>query len=127
MPRPSDHPLSDAPRDLSIAIAEFWPPSEWDNAAAIAYLESRWDFAAEADTRAAGRPCGARLYKRDGLWVTAEWSIGYFQINICNLQPDWDPRRLFNARENAGTAHALWEDARGWSPWTYSARSLGLL
>lgn len=127
MTSPSDHPLSAAPPELQSAIAEFWPSDQWDNAAAIAYMESGWDFAAEADTRADGRPCGARLYKRDGLWVTAEWSIGYFQINVCNLPAEWDPRRLFNARENAGTAHALWEKAGGWSPWTYSARALQLL
>lgn len=127
MTTPSDHPLIDAPQELQAAIAEFWPPSDWDNAAAISYLESGWDFAAEADTRRPEKPCGARLYQRDGLWVTAEWSLGYFQINVCNLPDDWDPRRLFNARENAGTAHALWERAAGWAPWTYSARALGLL
>ena len=107
-------------------IAEFWPPSEWDHAARISYLESRWKWDAELDTRDADHPCGATVGYRDGMRVTAEWSIGYFQINACNLPPGWRPEHLFNARQNAGTAHALWE-SEGWSAWYFSAQRLGLL
>jgi hypothetical protein len=116
----------DAPAELKIAIQEFWPESEWDNAASIAELESGWNFDAQHDTTDANHPCGTPLGVIDQVQVTAENSIGYFQINACNLPPGWNPAHLFNARHNAGTAHDLWSK-RGWSPWYFSARSLGLL
>ena len=118
--------LADAPAELQQAIAEFWEPDQWDNAARVSYLESGWKWDAVADTRDERHPCGAFLRWEDGVEVTAEWSIGYFQINACNLPAGWNPAHLYNARQNAGTAHALWVD-RGWSPWYYSARRLGLL
>jgi hypothetical protein len=117
--------LEDCPAELRVSIREFWPESAWDEAASIAWLESGWDAFALADTTLPGVPCGHRLPPRDGVGVTAERSIGYFQINSCNF-PDWPWERFFNARHNAGTAHMLWE-ARRWSPWFFSARSLGLL
>lgn len=117
--------IDDAPEELSSPIKEFWPPEEWGNAASIAYLESQWEWSAENDTTAPGRPCGATLRVVNGVTVTAEHSIGYFQINSCNF-PGWNPAHFFNARQNAGTAHALWA-ARGWEPWYFSAQKLGLL
>jgi hypothetical protein len=117
--------LDEAPEELQGPIREFWPEVEWDNAATIAFLESGWRWDAVADTTTPASPCGAALSTRGGVVVTAEHSIGYFQINACNF-PDWNPGSFFNARQNAGTAHALWAQ-RGWSPWYFSARQLGLL
>lgn len=118
--------LAQAPAELQAAITEFWEPNEWDHAAAVAYYESGWRWDAELDTRRPGAPCGAFIDTRDGVRVSAEWSIGYFQINACNLPDGWNPAHLFNARQNAGTAHALWSE-RGWHPWYFSARALGLI
>lgn len=118
--------IDDAPADLAEAIKEFWPESEWNNAAAIAKLESDWDFRAEADTTDQSHPCGAFLRTVIGVTVVAEHSVGYFQINACNLPSDWRWEHLFNARHNAGTAHAMW-DERGWTPWYFSATQLGLM
>ena len=117
---------TDAPAELQAAIAEFWPAEEWNNAASIAKLESGWNAFAEADTTDFEHPCGADLGIREGVRVTAERSIGWFQINACNLPREWKAEHLFNTRHNAGTAHAMW-DERGWSPWYFSAKTLGLL
>lgn len=120
------HSLTEAPEELQAGIREFWPEAEWDNAASIAFLESAWSAFAENDTTKQGAvPCGSVLYVRDGVSVTAEHSIGWFQINACNF-PDWPWARLFNTRHNCGTAHMLWAQ-RGWQPWYFSARALGLL
>lgn len=126
MPDPKTLTVDDAPAELADAIREFWPQSEWDNAARVAYLESGWDAFALADSTDSYHPCGTPLYERDGVTVTAELSVGYFQINACNF-PGWEWQRLYNARHNAGTAHMLWDRAGGWSPWYFSARSLGIL
>lgn len=117
--------INDAPQEIADPIREFWPESEWDNAAGISQLESGWQWDAENNTVDVEHPCGTVLEVRDGVTVTAEHSIGYFQINACNF-PDWNPAHFFNARQNAGTAHALWSE-RGWQPWLFSARTLGLL
>jgi hypothetical protein len=117
--------LVDAPEELAGPIREFFPPEEWDNAAAVSYLESSWRWDALADTTTDLSPCGTTLGARGGVGVTAERSVGYFQINTCNY-PDWNPAHFYNVRQNVGTAHALWA-ARGWSPWYFSAKALGLL
>jgi hypothetical protein len=117
--------LVDAPDEIQAPIKEFWPEKEWDNAASISFLESAWQWDAENDTTTPDRPCGTPIGQRDGVSIAAEHSIGYFQLNACNF-PDWNPAHFFNARQNAGTAHALWDD-RGWSPWYFSAKELGLL
>lgn len=105
---------------------EFFPESEWDNAVSIAFLESGWNPFAEADSTNGGTiPCGTPLYSRDGITVTAERSVSWFQINSCNF-PTWNPAHFFNTRHNVGTAHMLWA-LRGWSPWYFSAKQLGLL
>lgn len=114
-----------APGELVLAIREFWPSDQWDNAITIAYLESRWDAFALADTTDAFHPCGARLKQKSGVWILAERSVGYFQVNSCNF-PDWEWQRLYNARHNAGTAHMIWSE-QGWNAWYFSARALGLL
>jgi hypothetical protein len=118
--------IADAPQELQVAIREFWPESEWDNAAAIAFLESAWSAFAEANTTDPAHPCGSTLRYQDGQRITAERSIGWFQINCCNLPGDWIPEHLFNTRHNAGTAHQMWA-SRGWWPWYFSATELGLL
>lgn len=115
------------PDELDVAIKEFWPENEWDNARNISQLESNWNAFAVNDTTAPGVPCGAQLVSRGGVGITAEISVGYFQINACNF-PGWEWQRLYNARHNAGTAHLLWQQAGGsWSPWFFSATALGLL
>lgn len=118
--------INDAPTELADAIREFFPEAEWDNAASIAKLESGWDAFASRDTRDTNHSCGAVIGVVNGVVVTAEWSISYFQINACNLPPGWNPAHLFNTRHNVGTAHMLWAE-RGWSPWLFSAKTLGLL
>lgn len=118
--------IDEAPDELSREIRLFWPESEWDNAAAVSELESGWNAFAEADTRTPSHPCGSILRRQNGVAVTAEWSIGWYQINACNLPADWKPAHLFNTHHNVGTAHAMW-DQRGWSPWFFSAQKLGLL
>lgn len=117
--------VDDAPCELACAIREFWPEEEWDNAAAIAESESGFDAFAVADTRDSQHPCGSVLRATGGVAVSAEFSIGYFQIDACNF-PSWPAERFYNARHNAGTAHALWSE-RGWEPWYFSALKLGLL
>jgi hypothetical protein len=118
--------INDAPQEIADPIREFWPQAEWDNAASISYLESGWQWNAENDTTNGGsRPCGTLIATSGGVQVTAEHSIGYFQINTCNY-PEWNPGHFFNARQNAGTAHALWAE-RGWQPWYFSAQKLGLI
>src|SRR5207248_8552673 len=116
----------DAPEELRVAVTEFWPDTEWDNAASVAYYESGWNAFALADTTDKDHPCGSQLYLRDGVRVTAERSVGWFQINSCNF-PGWEWQRLYNTRHNAGTAHLLWRLARSWSPWYFTAQGLGLL
>lgn len=120
--------LSDAPGELQVCIQEFWLPEEWENAAAISQLESNWNAFAIADTTDANHPCGSRLSTApDGTVIVAERSIGYFQINTCNF-PSWEWQRLYNAYQNCGTAHMLWDGAgQSWSPWYFSAKKLGLI
>lgn len=114
-----------APDELKDGIMEFWPDVEWDNAAAIAQLESGFDAFALNDSTDAEHPCGAVVGERDGVVVTAERSVGYFQINSCNY-PGWEWQRLYNARHNAGTAHDIWS-RQGWHAWYFSATKLGLI
>lgn len=118
--------VAGAPAELIAAVQEFWPSDQWSTALRIAGLESAWDAFALNDSTSSGQPCGSIIRHQDGVAITAERSVGYFQINSCNF-PDWEWQRLYNARHNAGTAHMLWEQAGGWSPWFFSARLLGLL
>lgn len=119
--------LGDAPPELSGPVVEFFPAEEWDNAVRISYLESGWHWDAENDTTGPGVPCGTVIGGRDEEQIMAEHSIGYFQINACNF-PQWNPGHFFNARQNAGTAHMLWEqEGRSWRPWHFSAKLLGLI
>jgi hypothetical protein len=117
----------DCPIELWVAIQEFWPESEWENAADIARLESGFDAFAIADTTTPTSPCGSTIGERDGVSISAERSVGYFQINSCNF-PEWEWQRFYNARHNAGTAHELWDNAgQSWRPWYFSATKLGLI
>lgn len=118
--------VDDAPYDVAAAIREFWPQEKWSEAASISFLESKWDAFAVADTRNPSSPCGAVLRYVNGIAIAAEWSIGIFQIDACNLPAGWNPAHLFNVRHNCGTAHMMWSE-RGWNPWYFSALALGLL
>lgn len=117
-------PYADAPAELQVAIAEFWEQTEWDHAADIARLESGWNAFALNDT-ASRYGCGVEIGSVDGVKITAERSVGYFQINSCNF-PSWEWQRFYNARHNAGTAHLLWS-LQGWGAWYFSSKRLGLL
>lgn len=117
--------IDDCPAELAVAIREFWPESEWNNAADVAMLESGWDAFALLDSTSPEAPCGTVIGKLGGVAVTSERSVGYFQVNACNY-PSWEWQRLYNARHNAGTAHALWAE-RAWHPWYFSAKRLGLI
>lgn len=117
--------LSDAPCELQCSIKEFWPIEEWDNAAAIAQLESNFNAFAKNDTATEYGGCGIPIGERNGVKITSERSIGYFQVNSCNF-PDWEWGRLYNAWHNAGTAHMLWTE-QGWGAWYFSAHQLGLV
>lgn len=117
--------LADAPAELQDGIREFWPADQWDNAAGVAALESAFNAFALADTTDERHPCGSPLGVVRGVQIVAERSVGYFQINACN-HPGWEWQRLYNARENAGTAHAIWAE-QGWFAWYFSATALGLI
>lgn len=119
-------PYTDAPAELRLAIEAFWPEAEHVNAAQVAYLESGWSAFAVHDTRTVDHPCGSIIGSDSGVPISAEYSIGYFQINACDLPPDWTAEHLFNGWHNAGTAHDLWS-RRGWEPWFLSATALGLI
>lgn len=117
----------DCPQELWVSISEFWPESEWINAANIARIESGFDAFALDDTATPNGGCGVEIGQRDGVSITSERSVGYFQLNSCNF-PGWEWQRFYNARHNAGTAHALWDGAGGkWTPWFFSAHQLGLI
>jgi hypothetical protein len=119
--------IDDAPAELAESIREFWPQEEWDNAAGIARLESGWSAFAVDDTRTPDHPCGSVISTTPtGVNITAEYSIGWFQINACNLPAGWVPENLYNTRHNCGTAHMYWVQS-GWRPWYFSATTLGLL
>jgi len=117
--------IDDAPAELAEAVREFFPQEEWDHAVSVAYLESGWSAFALADTTDDSHPCGASIGTVDGVPVTAELSVGWYQINSCNF-PKWTWYHLFNTRHNVGTAHLLFA-TRGWTPWYFSAQTLGLL
>jgi hypothetical protein len=119
--------IDDAPAELAESIREFWPQAEWDNAASISRLESGWSAFAVNDSRDASHPCGSLLrIDPTGVSISAEYSLGWFQINACNLPTNWVPENLYNTRHNCGTAHMYWSQS-GWSPWYYSAKALGLI
>lgn len=117
--------LDDCPAELAIAIREFWPDDQWENAASVSLLESGWNAFSLNDSTGPFTPCGSIVGRRGGVAITAERSVGYFQINSCNY-PDWEWQRLYNARHNAGTAHMIWE-RQGWGAWYFSAKELGLI
>lgn len=116
--------IYDAPMELQDGIKRYFPNNEWDNAAAIAELESNFNAFALNDTATDHGGCGVPLPKVAGVDVVSERSVGYFQINACNF-PDWEWQRLYNADHNSGTAHMIWAN-QGWGAWYFSAHKLGL-
>lgn len=120
-------PDSEAPAELLVAIQEFFPIEEHETALSVSYLESAWNAFALADTTDADHQCGDFLRFEQGIAVSAERSVGYFQVNACNF-PEWEWQRLYNARHNVGTAHLLWSNAgNSWRPWFFTAKRLGLI
>ena len=97
---------SEAPGWLQQLISERWPQDEWDNAAAVAWVESRWYPGAH-------NPSG-------------EDSRGLWQINVGpGAHTQWASRSLWDAAVNADTAYELWT-YQGWGPWT-TAHVLGIV
>jgi len=118
--------IYDAPLELSDAIREFFPPAEWDNAASVSQLESGWNAFALNDTTAWPVDAAGFIYYIDGVGVSRERSVSWFQIDTLNLPIGWRWEHLYNTRHNVGTAHLMWSQ-RGWSPWYFSAKKLGLI
>lgn len=116
--------IHDAPLELQVGIRKYFPVEQWDNAAAIAKLESNFDAFALDDTATPNGGCGVPLPKVNGVDVQSERSVGYFQINACNFT-SWEWQRLYNADHNSGTAHMIWAN-QGWGAWYFSAHTLGL-
>lgn len=117
--------LESAPAELADAIREFFPGDQTENAAQVAFLESGWNAFAVNDTTGPSAACGEIIGSVGGVAISAERSVGYFQINSCSF-PTWEWQRLYNARHNVGTAHLIWAN-QGWSAWYFSAKTLGLL
>lgn len=117
--------IRDCPVELRELIKHWWPETEWNNAASVAFLESGLDPFARLDTRTPDSPCGSVVSDDSGVTITAELSIGYFQINTCNY-PDVEPERFYNGALNVAYAFTLWR-ARAWGPWLFSAEKLGLI
>lgn len=113
------------PDELVALVQRYWPWSEWSNALAISLKESGWDNEAFANTVDDAHPCGAIVGTFRGQPVSAERSVGYFQLNLCNY-PSEVETDLRTPEGNVAEAHALWA-ARGWQPWYFTALELGLL
>lgn len=112
------------PADVADAIKRHWPQVQWVHAAEVSYMESGWRNTAELNTLDKG-PCGTRyFFSAEVGYAQTEDSVGIFQINICahgGTRDYWyDPEN--NARKGAELFASV-----GWSPWTVSARRLGLL
>lgn len=117
--------INDAPAELADGIREFFPQEEWDHAAQVSFLESGWSAFAVRDTTDRIHPCGSFLRSVNGVAISAELSVGYFQVDACFF-PTWEWQRLYNARHNCGTAHMIWA-VQGWGAWYFSAKLLGLI
>jgi hypothetical protein len=117
-----------APKELSDAIRNHFPQEVWSDAARISYYESSWKHDATNDTRhLAGGLCGQRYWLASaGIWASTEYSVGYFQINIC--AHGQDAEYWYDADHNVSKAADLYA-ARGnaWDDWAYTAGRLGLL
>lgn len=113
------------PDELVSLVHQNWPWSEWSNALAVSLAESNWEADAEANTVTDEHPCGSFLYDRGGVAVSAERSVSYFQINLCNYPQDrW--AELLTPEGNVAEAAELWRQ-RSWQPWYFTASRLGLL
>lgn len=122
-----DDAIDQAPPELQACIKSLWPEEEWNNAAAISKLESGWNAFAVRDTTDTDHPCGSFVGAYRGVPVSAELSVGYFQINYCVHDVDSDWRKLWNADFNTRVAFHLWQQRGNWSDWYFSALQLGLI
>ncbi len=114
-----------APGTLSDLIRLYWLSSEWVNAASVAYLESHWRPTAVADTRGrAGGLCNQPYTLPDGRHALTEYSVGYFQINVCahgGTFAEWA-----DGERNVSYAAGLYRARGNYGAWFYSAGILGL-
>jgi len=84
-------------KDYIALVMRIFPASEWGNALAIMYRESR------------GNP---KAHNTKG-----EDSRGLFQINVAaGAHPELAEMDLFDPAENVQIAYKLWQE-QGWSPW----------
>lgn len=119
-------PEGDVPQRLSQAIQGNFPYDVWTDAARVSFYESSWKADATNDTRwrASGR-CGERYWYSDEVgWAQTEYSVGYFQINIC--AHGHDAEYWYDADNNARKGGELYA-ASGWNDWKVTGRKLGLL
>lgn len=121
-------PEGTVPAQLSDAIKKYFPRDVWGDAARISYHESSWKHDATNDTRGlAGGLCGQRYWLASaGIYASTEYSVGYFQINICAHGEDAE--HWYDADNNVQKAAELYEAAGNkWTDWAYTAGQLGLL
>lgn len=120
-------PEGTAPAELSTAIKKVWPKSLWGDAARVSFHESSWNPQATNDTRhLGGGQCGVRYWLASaGIYADTEYSVGYFQINICAHGED--AAHWYNADNNVQKAWELYSARGGWGDWAYTAGQLGLL
>jgi hypothetical protein len=104
----------------------FWDQELWTDAARVARWESSWKFDAVLDTRdRVDGTCGKRYWFSDEVgWATTEFSVGYFQINVCAHGGDFD--YWIMPDHNAAKAAQLYNQS-GWRPWVVTATRLGLI
>lgn len=116
-----------APADLSAWIRSYWPQAAWVGAAEVSYLESGWRPGAIDDTRPlAGGLCNKPIVLHGGaLHALSEFSIGYFQLNLC-AHTSITLAQALDGQYNTQWAAGLYR-ADGWVPWSTTARTLGLL
>lgn len=119
-------PEGNAPIAFSTAVRKYFPRDQWVNAARVSYYESGWRSNATNDTRwRANGQCSVRYWLESaGIWALTEYSVGYFQINICAHGGDAD--HWSDVDNNVKKAGELFR-ASGWHPWAYTAGRLGLI
>lgn len=119
-------PEGTTPKALSDAILAHWPHDIAGDAARVSYHESSWDAHATNDTRhLAGGQCGQRYWLAaiNG-WASTEYSVGYFQINICSH--GGDAEYWYDADNNARKGAELYAARGNWGDWVITGTKLGL-
>lgn len=119
-------PEGTTPPALSRAILQYWPREIAGDAARVSYHESSWKSDATNDTRhLAGGLCGQRYWlPAINGWASTEYSVGYFQINICSH--GGDAEHWYDADNNVRKAYELYSARGNWGDWVITGTKLGL-